>query len=224
MAHTITLNQAATLISAFLNNKVLGPIGLNTAIGGVIDLDIPEEGINGWTFWYAWNQDDGNFPEFFISYEPNVYTDSSPDDMEPASDYLLKPYDDYIFNYPSSLGKTVQDVTDFLEDQKKEWETTKEEDEDIDKADVEEFAARFLTDFPVKDSINPFCSYAFTFMKGDEIDEFVDQGSYVRYFFGYDDNVTPNQIRLILVSVDSDGSNQVGSGFYMMESGWPPNV
>jgi hypothetical protein len=221
--HPISLNKAAGLISAFLKQSALGTIAKDIALGGLIDLDIPDKDISGWTFWYCWNPDENSFPKFFMAYEPNVWTDESPEDMYFKSDNLLMPYPGYIFRYPKTSGTNVDDVLDFLAEQRKEWGSTKTNDPQINYEDVEIFTSNFMDPFPAEDP-NPFCDYPIAYFVGSEIKEFAEQGDYVRYFFGLDTTSEVNQIRLILISVDVNGRNQIGPGFVMFEQSWPPEA
>src|SRR4051812_42960621 len=98
--HRITLQDAATLVQSFLNHNDIGSVGTDQAIGGLIDLTLPENELaNGCCFWNCWNQEDNNYPSFFISYEPNVYDSQNPGNTT-TGEILRRPYGTYVFTYP----------------------------------------------------------------------------------------------------------------------------
>ena len=227
--HKINKDIAVELIKNFLNDPVLGSIGKNRAIGGVLDLNSPRSLltisesalITGWAFWYCWNTEEPEFPPFFLAYETNTY-DGDPTHTIIQSAELKRSHENYIFQYSNRLPVTTEQVKAFLENPPR-WENDKEGDVAISNNDVGELTIKFLNDFPNAATANVYNDYAFGFFMGGEIDELIEEGSYVRYYFGYESESEQNTIRIILIPTDETGNNIIGAEIVMLEQSWPPS-
>lgn len=220
-SHIITKEEAVELIKDFLNDPVLGPIGKTKAMGGVINLKtFQKDTKTGWAFWYCWNTEEPEIPEFFLACETNTYED--PKNVQITSAELKRSNAEYIFKYNSSLPVSTANVLAFL-DNPQTWTGVKKNDGLNSDEEVLELTQKFTSGFPIPGEGNVYNQYPFGFFVAAETDQLINQGEFVRYYFGYDSASPVNKIRIILVSTDAQGNNQTDDRYILLQQSWPPH-
>jgi len=219
MNHLISFEEAEKLVSNFVNHSILGPIALNQALGGTIGKysfqnQINNPGFqNGKMAWYCWNEDRATlYHPFFLAFEQfNNYT-NNPYPEDPEHETLQAPQN--IFTYP-----TGQSVSHLLKNQQDTLANPI--NRSISKVEVQLHKKDFGIYFPKDGSNNAFNNQPFGFINSEDRgngeksdwETFIDQPGLkaIRYYFGFDDNLTVNKIRIIYIGVDVNGMNMISS-------------
>lgn len=217
MSYLITFTEAENLISNFVNHATLGPIAQKNSLGGTIDKNSFQTQVSNPGFetgkmaWYCWNED-GSAPyhSFFLSFEQFNNFTSSPYPGEPEHASLQAPKK--IFKY--SAGQSINDLL------KNHQEVLANPiNQGISKGDVQLHIKDFNLDFPKDSSGNAFNQEPFGFINSDDPgggeksdwELFLSQPGLVaiRYYFGLDESLSVNKIRIICIGVDTNGENMI---------------
>jgi len=203
----ITLDEAATYISNFLNHKAYGPIARNVAVGGAFTQEafVVPAGMGGVLFWYCQNKADAAYPEFFLALDHIPGYDSAAVPAAPAGD-VMSP--DYTFTY-TEANNDVGAVKHFLETLRVD---NKAQNKKLPKAKAEAMIAEFQTLIGhLGNCETDNCQYPLGYFDGKQgnyLNAFLEKGpTMVRYFYGYDPSYSPNSIRIILIGTNERGSN-----------------
>ena len=225
--HKISYQDAKDQILGFLFQSDLYIIAANNAFGGTLLKETFEPQIRttypGTLGWYCFNYEvEPLYPDFFIAFETSEYNydASSPPPTAIKSSPLY--YTNNIFTY--NFAATSANVDFFLKNQIQICNGLLP----IDYSDATRLKNFFRNNFPSGGS-NPHNRYDCAFFEKTALIQFINQGPYVRYYFGYDSNPAQEQkIRLILFSVDASGKNiLVNPGdptkdAIILERHWPP--
>lgn len=224
----ITLNEAATYISNFLNHPAYGNIARTVAVGGAFNKDAFEvpAGQGGVLFWYCQNKSDAGYPEFFLALDHVVKFDTTAIPTAPAAAVKAP---DYTFTYTGE--KTDPDaVKHFLE-------TLRVDNQRLNKSLSQAKAETMIQEF--KTYINRIgncktdnCKYPLGYFDGKEGDYMniflAKNPTMVRYFYGYDTHYGANHIRIILIGTNDQGTNILSmtteDGSILQKSVPPPPI
>jgi|SRR6185436_88346 len=226
--HKISYQDAKDFILRFISQDDLYPIASSKALGGTMLKETFETEFKaeylGSIGWFCFNyHDEPNYPGFFLAFETaeRVYDTSSPPPAAIVSATLY--YTNDIFTY--SLQSTMANVDYFLRNQIQICGDLLT----IDSSTASRFEKFFRNKFPAGIA-NPHNKYGCVFFEKTALEEFIDQGPYVRYYFGYDNNPAQEQkIRVILFSVDRFGKNIINDpadpskDAIILERHWPPS-
>ncbi|MBN7813106.1 hypothetical protein J0A68_19280 [Algoriphagus sp. H41] len=228
-SYRISLEEAAKLILAFLNERNLIDLARNEAIGGTVsEAAIRGVGLEyfGCMGWYC-RDNSGRFPKLFMAFEDGSYK---------VGDVASEPRATTLF-YPASTftysGRIDYDsVVDMLLSQ--QMPLSIPPDKEIDKDDV----SFLLHNFPTDENEVPYNKFRCSFFenRGFVNRDVMDFLGYtglkaVRYYFGYDESDShkeSNRIRIVLVGVDDEGKNIITAEApttntpRILQNSWPP--
>lgn len=229
--YKISLKDTVWLIYAFLKQKPLQEIARNEAIGGTIGKDFFDGNkivdYIGTMGWFCRNQENENFPKFFLAFETGNYNPLNVPRV-PQSDNLNFPNHTFVFE--SQYEVTEAGIYSMLENLQFKWKN----DGQITKKEVKSFVKSKPRDIRGKKYNNYRCNFfenSATVLN--DIDEFLknEEIEAIRYFYGYDDrdlnHYNSNRIRVILMGVDKDGKNilpvdTVKETYSLLQNSWPP--
>jgi hypothetical protein len=224
----ISLDEAATYISNFLNHPAYGNMGRKVAVGGAFTkaaFEVPA-GQGGVLFWYCQNKNDAAYPEFFLALDHIPGYDSAAVPAAPAGD-VMSP--DYTFTYTEAKND-VDAVKHFLETLSIE---NKIQNKTLPKAKAEAMIAEFRTLIGhIGNCETDNCKYPLGYFDGQQgnyMNAFLSKNpTMVRYFYGYDKSYGGNSIRIILIGTNNQGSNilslTASDGAILQKSVPPPPI
>ncbi len=207
-SYQITLAEAVNYLYNFNQDSNLYSIAQNTAFGGTFDMPtLPTAADKGLMFWFNWINNGGS-TEFYLAYQE--YDDPGKGvrmKLPVGNTDLLIP--DEIFQYSSS-GNSIQDIENFILNH----DTNVPPRSSItSRSAIETQSQDFLDHFP-SGSVNDFNLRSHNFYQarassGDLLTLLSQTGAAgLRYYFGLEPQLGfINQLRLILVAVDSTGGN-----------------
>ncbi len=217
----IDFDETARLISDLLQKTTLNNISKGISIGGVFNADQfrLQPGMNGVLLWFCYNPGPSDLPGFFMSVEQipqyqGIVPVPGPNVIRPVNVFTYTENDidpqtvkSYLLRQPSIRSNTGLPIP---------------------AGEVSNLATNFKSLMTIASDVysDPYCVYPFSFFgetPSHEIQQFLDQGAVsVKYFFGYDESERPNRIRVILIAVDSNGNNILGSSAIMLQKSFPP--
>lgn len=217
----IDFDETARLISDLLQKTTLNNISKGISIGGVFNADQfrLQPGMNGVLLWFCYNPGPSDLPGFFMSVEQipqyqGIVPVPGPNVIRPVNVFTYTENDidpltvkSYLLRQPSIRSNTGLPIP---------------------AGEVSNLTTNFKSLMTIASDVysDPYCVYPFSFFgetPSHEIQQFLDQGAVsVKYFFGYDESERPNRIRVILIAVDSNGNNILGSSAIMLQKSFPP--
>lgn len=233
LSSIISREEAAKLISAFLNHPKLGPYGVDKNLGGifeksVFDLDDTRAGS---LLWFCYNTKEPVEKQWYLA--ASKVTGYTPAVTREASDDLWKPYD--YFKYTgSSTG--IPEVLKFIESHQygAPGKSPLVPQAEV-RIQVEDFMQILLPTFdPDPARLQKYSFSFFGEMSEDfQIRKLLAQPGVagVRYYFGYEEKdeygmEINNKIRVILVAIDQYGNNVLGDrgddDDIMIQRSFPP--
>ncbi len=215
---SISSDEASVLLADYVNNKAINEVTHGT-LGGTFPAnevyDENERNI-GVKFWYCLNTSDPQYPRFFLVAEKVSTISRISVDDEPGSDLLVTC--DQTFAYRGIQSPKPTDMLSYIRSEREHFGCNLQ----ISKADVIKYTKAFR-----ESSLGNYAKYPFCFFFDDNSGDFkklVSQPdvSYIRYFMGFDEKESVNQIRVVLMGVDSKGFNVAHAKAIILQKSIPP--
>jgi len=233
-SYEISPNDAAWLVYNFMKQPALCEIGINEAIGGIIEkstlMDPNKEGMltfKGTMAWFCRNEDLNNgLPKCFLAFEQGEYRPRRVPGR-PKNKTLL--YSDKIILYDKPQI-TEKDILDLILDSNP---VPKSKDKEIGLDTVRKLRTKFGKDPRGSNFNRHYCSFFENEgVVNEEIKNLVQNSDveYIKYFFGYDNShekyFKSNRIRLILMGYNSNGliyhNDLDKKSNLILQNSWPP--
>lgn len=215
---TISRLEAAKLIADFLNHPKLGPYGVYNTLGGVFERSVFEldDTKAGSLLWFCFNSKEAEGRQWYLA--ASKVPGYTPAVTREAAGELWKPYDYFSYTGPTT---SEGEVLKFIETHKHGGSgQSPEVSQGEVRVHTEDFVQHLLPLFDEEPSWllkHPF-GYFGEMSSDFQIRKLLSQPGVagVRYYFGYDEKDAvgkeiSNKIRVILVAVDENGNNILGS-------------
>lgn len=224
----ITLDEAATYISNFINHPAYGNIARKVAVGGAFTkgaFEVPA-GQGGVAFWYCQNKTDKAYPEFFLALDHLAGYDSTAVPSSPVAEVMAP---DYTFTYTEEKAD-LNSVKHYLETLRIANQT---ETKPLSKTKADAMIKEFQTLIAsIGNCKTDNCLYPLGYFdgkNGNYMNTFLAKNpTMVRYFYGYDTNYGANRIRIILIGTNDQGFNimslTANDGSILQKSVPPPPI
>ena len=221
----ISLDTASQIIADYLTQS---RISLSQyTLGGVFPVSdfTPDASNEGVLMWYCFN---ASTKKIFMVVEPYTHYDTSKLPSQPIQPFLRQPENWFTYVGPAP---TEKDVKTFLLNQKEIGASRA-----LDNATAVRYVNSFdsLMNRTLDEGAQRYQKYPFNyFIWGADYKTFVTwpgTKGYVRYYLAYNEEHTPNRIRIVLMAADQDGNTITGKGISTngsssgqgLQNGWPP--
>lgn len=211
MNHLIDFQTAKTLVNNFVSDSVLGQVAVNWALGGTVGknhLQLPNQS-TGVMAWFCLDQSaSGNQLPFFLAFEKFSNFTTNPYPSQPANSSLDVANSQFAYSPGQPVGTLLKTHKESLANPINQVVTS---------AEVVQFINSFNQNFPKDNNNEKFNKEPLAFFSNEippgetssDWDQFISQPNLaaIRYYFGYDPTETTNDIRIVMVGVNSQGEN-----------------